>query len=266
MSCVELLAPVTKCVQLAGKLLAAEWKRSGGPRGSGDKASVDTEIEVLLRKSLLELLGCDFWGEETGYHLSGHEYCWVVDPNDGTRDFLLGRQGSAISVGLLRGSRPVLGVVYAPITVDRGPDCIAWAEGCSRVIRNGEEVLSGLQRGPLTSGSQVLMSTAAGSKADLNAELCSPANCCPMPSIAYRLARVAVGDAIAGASLVSVGAHDVVAGHALLTGANGVLLNQDGLPVAYHSVAQMMSVSRRCFGGAPEVCRELANRDWQRLF
>ncbi len=266
MSCAELLAPVTKYVHLAGELLSAEWTRSDGPRGKGDKADVDTEIEVLLRKSLLELLDCDFWGEETGYHLTGHEYCWVVDPNDGTRDFLLGRKGSAISVGLLRDAKPVLGVVYAPITVDRGPDCIAWAEGWDSVIRNGEDVRSELLRGPLTLGSQVLMSTAALSKPDLNTELCSPAEYFPMPSIAYRLARVAAGDAIAGASLVSVGAHDVVAGHALLTGANGVLLNQDGLPVTYDSVAQMMSVSRRCFGGAPEVCRELVHRDWQRLF
>ncbi len=30
--------------------------------------------------------------------------------------------------------------------------------------------------------------------------------------------------------------------------------------------AQCLGSVRRCFGGAPEVCRELANRDWQRLF
>ncbi len=101
----ELLKLVTEKVLLAGKLLAAEWDLPGGPRGYGDKAEVDAEIEVVLRRGLLDLLPCDFWGEETGSSLAGHEYCWVVDPNDGTSDFLQGHKGSAVSVGLLEGVR-----------------------------------------------------------------------------------------------------------------------------------------------------------------
>lgn len=76
----ELLKLVTEKVLLAGKLLAAEWDLPGGPRGYGDKAEA-------LRRGLLDLLPCDFWGEETGTSLAGHEYCWVVDPNDGTSIF-----------------------------------------------------------------------------------------------------------------------------------------------------------------------------------
>lgn len=266
MRCIELLRPVIERVLSAGELLASEWGRPSGPRGHGDKADVDAEIEVLLREGLLKLLNCDFWGEETGANLTGHEYCWVVDPNDGTIDFLLGRKGSAISVGLLRNARPVLGVVYAPVTPDRGPDCISWAEGCSNVIRNGREVLSQLEHATLIPGSHVLVSTAAVNKPELNTELCAPAGFIPMPSVAYRLARVAAGDAVACASLVPVSAHDVVGGHALLIGAQGVLLNQDGNSVFYDSTAQLLKVSERCFGGAPEACRELARRDWKKLF
>lgn len=214
MSYSDLLNSVSGQVLLAGKLLSAEWERPDGPRGQGDKAEVDTEIEALLRRDLLQLLDCDFWGEETGSRLTGHEYCWVVDPNDGTSDFLLGRKGSAISVGLLRGGNPVLGVVYAPVTPDRGPDCISWAEGCGSITRNGREIRSQLENMVLEPGRHVLVSTAATNKPELNAELCAPADFIPMPSIAYRLARVAAGDAVACASLVPVSAHDVVGGHA----------------------------------------------------
>ncbi len=51
-------------------------------------------------------------------------YCWVVDPHDGTRAFLEGRRGSAVSVGLLLHGIPVLGVVYAPLVPGSrsGPD------------------------------------------------------------------------------------------------------------------------------------------------
>ena len=121
-----LLSQAMSQVLLAGQLLVEEWLRPDGPRGQDDKAAVDMEIEQRLRKALLDLLDCDYWGEETGHTLTGHRWCWVVDPNDGTSDFLKGRKGSAISVGLLRDALPVLGIVYAPVTEDRGADCIAW--------------------------------------------------------------------------------------------------------------------------------------------
>lgn len=63
MNCLDLLEPVTEKVLLAGRLLAAEWDRPGGPRGSGDVAVVDAEIEAVLRAALLEILSCDFWGK-----------------------------------------------------------------------------------------------------------------------------------------------------------------------------------------------------------
>lgn len=118
--------------------------RPDGPRGSGFKADVDVEIEVLLRQRLKHILNCDFVGEETGCELSGHPFSWVVDPNDGTGDFLNRRPGSAISIGLLHNATPVLGVVYAPVTPS-GPDCIAWAEGAPALLRNGRPVNNDLQ-------------------------------------------------------------------------------------------------------------------------
>lgn len=266
MDYVVLLRQVIERVEAASALLVAEWHLPTGPRGSGDKAEVDREIESCLRRDLLALLNCDFWGEETGHTLTGAEYCWVVDPNDGTSDFLKGHKGSAVSVGLLRRAEPVLGVVCAPVTEDRGADCIAWAEGLSTVLRNGREVSWRLNHQGLEKGSKVMVSVAAATKPDINAELCAPADFVAMPSIAYRLARVAAGDGIAAVSLVSVSAHDVVAGHALLKGAGGVLLNQEGSPVVYQTEANLTEISQRCFGGAPNACQMLALRDWGKVF
>jgi myo-inositol-1(or 4)-monophosphatase len=256
---------VVNKVLCAGDLLAAEWSRPGGPRGHGDKADIDREIEEQLRADLLGLLSCDFWGEETGHQLSGDEFCWVVDPNDGTSDFLRGHRGSALSVGLLHNAVPVLGVVYAPVT-DGGPDCISWAKGQGSLLRNGKAVRFRLDHLDLEPGTKVLVSMAARSKPELNTELCAPADFSPMPSIAYRLARVAVGDAIACASLVPVSAHDIAAGHALLIGAGGVILNEDGEPISYESETCLLRASLRCFGGASRACLKLVQRDWERLF
>ncbi|WP_323566597.1 MULTISPECIES: inositol monophosphatase family protein [unclassified Pseudomonas] len=117
----QILPLVISTVEQAGRFLAQEYVRPAGRRGYGDKAGIDLEIEEVLRAELLKLLPCDWWGEETGHVLTGNSLCWVVDPNDGTSDFLRGFAGSAVSVGLLQGNMPVLGVVHAPFTARVSP-------------------------------------------------------------------------------------------------------------------------------------------------
>ena len=51
----SVLSGVIQAVTRAGELLVAEWQRPEGPRGAGDKADVDLEIEALLRPCLLDL-------------------------------------------------------------------------------------------------------------------------------------------------------------------------------------------------------------------
>ena len=262
----HLLTQTIEVVVRAGQLLIAEWARVNGPRGQGDKAAVDEEIEQFLHQHLLHLLPCDFWGEETGHRLTGHPWCWVVDPNDGTSDFLQGLKGSALSIGLLHKHTPVLGVVYAPVTVEGEPDCIAWAEGMAEVTRNGQPVMPRLSAKTLSSDQCVMVSAAAINKPELNGELCQPSTFVAMPSIAYRLAKVAAGEGVCGVSLYPVSAHDVVAGHALLRGAGGVLLDERGQPITYVTEANMQTVSQRCFGGSVSACRILLARDWGRIF
>lgn len=247
----------------AGDLIRAELQRPCGPRGSGDKAVVDIEIELMLRHGLERILSCDFLGEETGSHQSGHSCCWIVDPNDGTADFLSGRPGSAVSVGLLHQGKPVLGVVYAPVT-PRGADCIAWQQGMRSLLRNGQSVdLSKASRG--LDGSVVFVSAAAASKRIENDALCAPAVCEPMPSIAYRLARAAAGDGVAGVSLFQVAPHDVVAAHALLLATGGDLLDQEGHPIRYTKSADFSRPVRQCFGGEIGACHSLLARLWHTL-
>lgn len=260
----EIFAAVVELVLQAGKLIELEWGRPGGPRGFGDKAEVDLEIEVLLQAGLIKILACDFVGEETGVQLSGHRYCWVVDPNDGTSDFLKGHQGSAISVGLLRDCIPVLGVVYAPVTA-RGPDCIAWAQGMPNLLRNGKSISFNLATLALEADATVFVSVAALSSTEQNARLCEPATFHPMPSIAYRLARVAAGDGVAAVSLYPISPHDVVAGHALLRAVGGDIWDKQGRPLSYSTPSAFTEPVVFCFGGAEAACRSLVQRPWNEL-
>lgn len=43
------------------------------------------------------------------------EYFWLVDPLDGTKEFINGGQDFTVNIGLIRNGEPVIGVVYAPV-------------------------------------------------------------------------------------------------------------------------------------------------------
>jgi myo-inositol-1(or 4)-monophosphatase len=74
---------------------------------------VDKESERKLVTSLKEILpGSGFLAEEGSDSKGENEYQWIIDPLDGTTNFLHGVPIFAISVALLRQEKPVLGVVY----------------------------------------------------------------------------------------------------------------------------------------------------------
>ena len=255
-----LLAPVSEEVRQAGEMLAAEFYRPAGPRGSKDKAPIDVEIEQFLRARLTALLPARFVGEEQGAHGEPTDgLCWVVDPNDGTRDFLRGHRGSAVSVALLAHGRPVLGVVYAPVPPDRGPDLIAWAEGTGHLTRNGAPVRAHLATPALAPGSFVFLSAGSHLRPEDYGRLVAPARFIALPSIAYRLARVAAGDGVATATWNTLSPYDIAGGHALIVAAGGVMRDRHGIDVRY--AANGEGRIDRLFAGAPAAAIALAGRE-----
>jgi myo-inositol-1(or 4)-monophosphatase len=74
---------------------------------------VDKESEERIVHRLSQLLpGAGFIGEEGTDREGTNEYQWIIDPLDGTTNYLHGLPLFAISIGLLRNGTTVLGVVY----------------------------------------------------------------------------------------------------------------------------------------------------------
>jgi myo-inositol-1(or 4)-monophosphatase len=75
---------------------------------------VDKEAEKALVKTLGALFpAAGFITEEgTVEQSKEHEYNWIIDPLDGTTNFLHGLPLYAISIGLARNGKPILGVIY----------------------------------------------------------------------------------------------------------------------------------------------------------
>ena len=90
-------------------------------KGRGDLVSiVDRRAEEVIKNVLLDKYPQhDFLGEESGETRASaeeSEYCWVIDPLDGTTNYLHGLPQFAVSIGLLQRGKPELGVVYNPVS------------------------------------------------------------------------------------------------------------------------------------------------------
>ncbi len=74
---------------------------------------VDKEAEKRIVKALTKILpGAGFLAEEGSTTEGSNEYTWIIDPLDGTTNFTHGLPPYAVSIGLAKGNRVVLGVVY----------------------------------------------------------------------------------------------------------------------------------------------------------
>ena len=262
MDLVALLHRILPAVLRAGDMIRDEFLRTDGPRGSGHTAPVDAEIEGFLADALRSALPVAFVGEELPPVLTGDaSRCWLVDPHDGTSEFLRGARGSSVSVALLRDGVPVLGVVHAPLCPDLGSDLIGWAEGMDHLIRNGAPLRPDQATRELGAQELVLLAYRSYARPATNLRRVAPARFLSSNSIAYRLARVAAGDAIATVSRQSrLSAYDYAAGHALLRGAGAVLLDGEGREPVYRPNGG--GGMNTCFAGTPRAVQALLGNDW----
>ena len=252
----QALQTAIEAAREAGAILRNDLHRPDGPRGGGSHADADDEAEQVIRQRLLAVTDWSYCGEETvSCEGNDRRHRWLVDPNDGTAAYLKGWRGSAVSIAALRDDVPVLGVVFAFSYPDDEGDLIAWAEGCDPITRNSRSVAGNdLSAATLDSTSIVFVSQATDRRSAANQKAIQPARFIAMPSIAFRLALVAVGDGVAGVSLNGAGDWDYAAGHALLRAAGGTLLDERGDEVTYSSGR---SSTHFCFGGSRAACETL---------
>lgn len=99
-----------------GAILRTGGNRSVALNSDTDvKLAADVDSEKLVRERLgatgLPIFGEELGGDPALYDSPGTLY-WVVDPLDGTFNYQRGQPLTCVSIGLMRGSEPVLGVIY----------------------------------------------------------------------------------------------------------------------------------------------------------
>jgi myo-inositol-1(or 4)-monophosphatase len=202
-----------------GKTQVRQWEKVPGH----PVCDADLEVNVMLRAALTELAPDAGWlSEETADSADrlGNDRIWVVDPIDGTRDYLRGRPGWAVSVALVEQGLPRFGVLAAPARNE------LWiAEIGKGATRNGVR-LAASKRMELP-GARVPADTLPKADRDLT----------PVPrpnSIALRMAMVAADEADLVATIRWGNEWDIAAAALIAREAGAVVGDALGEPLAFN--------------------------------
>lgn len=115
-----MLEQIVEAVKESSKIILEAENIKNATSSKLGHANFVTKYDKRVQQDLFERLGkifpeAAFMGEEEiGKRYKAEGYLFVVDPIDGTTNFIKGYRASTISVGLLKDGKPILGVVYNP--------------------------------------------------------------------------------------------------------------------------------------------------------
>lgn len=251
----QLLPAVEALARQAGELVMAIYATDFVVQGKADESPVtlaDQQAEALILAGLRTLTpDVPIVAEEAvaagdAPHMAEGDRFWLVDPLDGTREFVARNGEFTVNIALIEQGRPVLGVVLAPAVP--GPAAGGDASrGClySGVVGQGAWADDGAGRRAIrcravpAEGLSVLASRSHGDAAALDAFLASHLSGRRVAHIgtagsSLKLCLLAAGQADLYPRLGRTMEWDIAAGHAVLAAAGGSVCRvADGVPLVY---------------------------------
>jgi myo-inositol-1(or 4)-monophosphatase len=221
----------------------AEYKAGHDPVTAADKA-----VDAALRRNLLGD-GEGWLSEESADDLSrlDKRHVWVVDPLDGTREFVQGLPEFCVSIGFVEDGKPVAGGIYNPATQETFLGAID-----SGVTYNGKASRPVAPR--TLEGALILASRSEVKRGEWETFRNAPFQLRPMGSVAYKLALVAAGLAQATFTLTPKHEWDVAAGVALVLSSGGVVRTLENTALKCNQRNPLLS---GLIASRPEVSEDL---------
>ena len=203
--------------------IAHRVKSKGDPVTEADEA-VDDALRSTLPQS-----GEGWLSEETVDDLSRMDCArtWIVDPLDGTKEFVQGIPEWCVSVGLVEADQPVAGGILVPA---RGLTILGSLE--TGVTVNGEPAR--VRELDDLDGITVLASRSEVKRGRWERFSAAPFAVEPMGSVACKMGLVAAGLADATWTLVPKNEWDVAGGTALVRAAGGAVWRPDGEALTFN--------------------------------
>jgi myo-inositol-1(or 4)-monophosphatase len=225
------LARITGALERAATVLSrftpgaveVEYKAGHDPVTEADRA-VDEALRTILLQD-----GEGWLSEETADDLARlhKQRLWVVDPLDGTREFVQGVPEWCVSIAWVQEGEAIAGGILNPATGET-----FLGSRSTGLQRNG--VLTGVSPRTELPGALVLGSRSEFNRGEWKQFQDGSLVLRPVGSVAYKLALVAAGLADATWTLVPKHEWDVAAGAALVQAAGGIVRNLDGSSVTFN--------------------------------
>ena len=209
--------------------IETEYKIGHDPVTEADRA-----IDVILRQNLLRD-GEGWLSEESADDMSrlSKSRVWVVDPLDGTREFVAGIPEFCVSVGMVENGKPIAGGICNPAT-----DEIFIGSIESGITYNGKPAKPS-QRASMN-GALVLASRSEVKRGEWKQFENAGVSIRPMGSVAYKLARVAAGLADLTFTLTPKHEWDVAAGVALVVAGGGKCWIPDSAALRFNQKSSLL--------------------------
>ncbi|HJM75743.1 MAG TPA: inositol monophosphatase family protein [Dehalococcoidia bacterium] len=220
-------AAVSAAADAINEVLRQNVVRVGHKPGEGPVTEADHAADDVLHDRLMPLIDGAHWLSEESRQeapLILGEPTWVVDPLDGTREFLRGLPEFGVSVGLFVDDRLVLGALAMPV---QGEVMSGLIDGERREARRAGEPLPPLPQGGAVE--TVVVSRFDYEHRQLQHQI--PYAVYPCGSAAVKLAYAADGEADVYFSTGPRSVWDVAGGAAVLEAAGGEVITFDGQPL-----------------------------------
>ena len=214
----------------ADPVMKVTTKADSSPLTQADLAS-----DRVIGKGLVELALWPVLSEESaaiGYaERSGWQRFWLVDPLDGTKEFIRRNGEFTVNIALVENGEPVLGVVYAPVL----DVCYFAARGVGAFVRRGNEVQAIHVKECMPGESVKVVASRSHSDARIEALLdkLGEHQCISMGS-SLKLCLVAEGEAHLYPRLGPTMEWDTAAAHAVVRQASGRVCDQHGVELVYN--------------------------------
>ncbi len=225
--------------------VAAEFKVGDDPITEADRTANRVLRQALERDG-------EGWLSEESFDDSArlkYERVWVVDPLDGTREFVAGIPEWCISVGFVKNGKAVAGGICNPATREM------FLGGVGQGITlNGKTVCPSNRRE--MSDAVVLASRSEVRHGEWDCFRQAPFVTKPMGSVAYKLALVAAGLADATWTFAPKSEWDIAAGVALVECAGGFARRIDNSPIRFNQKSTRLPGLLAC---GPNLLEELTS-------
>jgi 3'(2'), 5'-bisphosphate nucleotidase len=238
-ACADLMDELTRITAQAAEAIldfatatGVRSKADGSPVTAADEAAEAIICDGLKRLApAVPVISEEHAARERPTPIAGGSY-FLVDPLDGTREFIAGRDEYTINIALMTDGAPLLGIIGAPALG------IFWrgvvGRGADRILAADTDVPTPIHTRPRPASEAVVMISRSHLEARTKSYVDGLSGAKLVQSgSSIKFCRLAEGSADLYPRLAPTHDWDIAAGHAILKAAGGIVIAPDGAPLVY---------------------------------